>query len=159
MEAVILVGIQGTGKSTFYKERFFATHIRINLDMLKTRHREKLLVRACLDAKQPFVVDNTNVSAEQRARYIDVARAAGFKITGYYFSPEPHAALRRNQRRAGKERVPIAGVLATLKRLELPRPDEGFDDLYYVSIRDGGGFDVEAWKDEAQKPTDEGGAT
>jgi predicted kinase len=46
MEAVIFVGIQGTGKSTFYKERFFDTHVRINLDMLKTRHREKLLVQA-----------------------------------------------------------------------------------------------------------------
>ena len=41
MEAVILIGIQGAGKSTFYKDRFFNTHVRINLDMLKTRHREK----------------------------------------------------------------------------------------------------------------------
>ena len=43
MEAVILIGIQGSGKSTFYRERFFDTHVRINLDMLKTRQREKLL--------------------------------------------------------------------------------------------------------------------
>jgi predicted kinase len=35
MEAVIFVGIQGSGKSTFYNERFVDTHIRINLDMLK----------------------------------------------------------------------------------------------------------------------------
>jgi predicted kinase len=44
MEAVILIGIQGSGKSTFCRERFFNTHIRINLDMLKTRHRERYLV-------------------------------------------------------------------------------------------------------------------
>jgi hypothetical protein len=58
MEAIIFIGIQGLGKSSFYRERFFNTHIRINLDMLKTRRREQLLLQACLNAKQPFVVDN-----------------------------------------------------------------------------------------------------
>jgi transcriptional regulator with XRE-family HTH domain len=37
VEAIIFVGIQASGKSTFYRERFFDTHLRINLDMLKTR--------------------------------------------------------------------------------------------------------------------------
>ena len=55
------MGIQGAGKSTFFKERFFDTHVRINLDMLKTRHREAILLDACIRAKQRFVVDNTNV--------------------------------------------------------------------------------------------------
>ena len=57
MEAVILIGIQGSGKSTFYRERFFDTHVRISLDLLRTRHREALLLRACLEGKQRFVVD------------------------------------------------------------------------------------------------------
>ena len=39
MQAVIFIGIQGSGKTTFYRDRFFNTHFRINLDMLKTRHR------------------------------------------------------------------------------------------------------------------------
>ena len=60
MEAVILCGIQATGKSTFCHSRLYSTHIRLNLDMLKTRHREDVLFEACLRAKQPFVVDNTN---------------------------------------------------------------------------------------------------
>ena len=33
MEAVIFIGIQASGKSTFFKERFFNTHVRINLEM------------------------------------------------------------------------------------------------------------------------------
>jgi predicted kinase len=41
MEAVIFVGIQASGKSTFYCQRFFATHMRISLDMLRTRRRER----------------------------------------------------------------------------------------------------------------------
>jgi hypothetical protein len=67
MEAVLLIGVQGCGKSTFYKERFFDTHVRISRDMLKTKGRERLLLGACLAAKQPFVLDNTNALASQRA--------------------------------------------------------------------------------------------
>ena len=148
MEAVILIGIQGTGKSTFCRERFFSTHVRLSLDMLKTRHRETLLFKACLDAKQPLVIDNTNVCAVERASYIADARAAGFKVTGYYFRSAPGEALERNEQRSGKQRIPARGVLGTLKRLELPRREEGFDDLYYVRIRGAGGFEVEDWKDE-----------
>lgn len=39
MEAVIFVGVQASGKTMFYYERFFDTHIRLSLDMLKTRAR------------------------------------------------------------------------------------------------------------------------
>ena len=39
MEAVVFTGIQASGKSTFYRERFFHTHLRISLDLLKTRGR------------------------------------------------------------------------------------------------------------------------
>ncbi len=60
MEAIIFIGLQASGKSSFYKEKFIDTHIRINLDMLKTRYREKVLFDACLKAKQPLVIDNTN---------------------------------------------------------------------------------------------------
>lgn len=52
MEAVIFVGLQGSGKTTFFKEQFFDTHIRINLDMLRTRHREEIVFQACLEAKR-----------------------------------------------------------------------------------------------------------
>ncbi len=62
MELILFIGIQATGKSSFYLERFFRTHVRINGDMLKTRHREELLVRACLEGKTPFVVDKMNLT-------------------------------------------------------------------------------------------------
>jgi len=73
MEAIIFIGIQSTGKSTFFQQRLFASHVRINLDMLKTRNRERILLAACLEAKQPFVSDNTNLTREARAHYISQA--------------------------------------------------------------------------------------
>jgi predicted kinase len=97
MEAVIFIGIQAVGKSTFYKERFFGTHVRINLDMLRTRHRERLLLQACLDSGQPLVVDNTNILKSERAVYIGPARLAGFHVIGYYFQSRLQDALQRNR--------------------------------------------------------------
>ena len=143
MQAVIFIGIQGAGKSTFYKERFFDTHVRINIDMLKTRHREALLLQACIDGKTSFVIDNTNVTVEQRARYIPVAREAGFQVVGYFFDVEPRDAARRNAERNGKGRVPHKAVYGTHHRLEPPIFDEGFDALYRVTVEDDRQFVVE----------------
>ncbi len=78
MEAVIFAGIQATGKTSFSRERFLDTHLRFNLDMPGTRHREEILVRAWVAAKQPFVIHDTNPSAEERARYVESARLGGF---------------------------------------------------------------------------------
>jgi predicted kinase len=148
MEAVIFCGIPGTGKSTFYRERFFETHIRINLDMLRTRNRERIMLRACLAARQPFVVDNTNGTVSQRAVYLQAAKAAGFHVSGYYFESSVADALRRNQARAARQRVPKVGILSAYKRLQVPSRQEGFDALYSVRIVDTA-FVVEEWRDEA----------
>jgi predicted kinase len=146
MELIIFIGIQGTGKSTFYKERFFKTHLRINLDMLKTRHRELVLFQTCLQITQRMVIDNTNPTPEDRARYIIPARESGFRIAGYYFQSRIRDALIRNSQREGKERIPDKGVLATHARLVRPSYQEGFDELYYVSIDTKGFFRIEEWQ-------------
>jgi predicted kinase len=148
MEAVVFIGIQGSGKSSFYKERFFNSHVRINLDMLKTKYRQQLLIDACIAGKQPFVVDNTNVTAQGRAKFIVPAKAAGFRVVGYYFRSDVKAALLRNSLREGVARVPDKGLLGTYKRLQLPRQEEGFDALYYVRVNEAGEFVVEEWVDE-----------
>ena len=148
MEAVILCGVQGSGKSTFCRERLFHTHVRINLDMLKTKRRQQVLLHACLEAKQPFVADNTNVTAEGRALFIEPAKAAGFRIAGYYFRSDVKGALLRNSLREGIARVPDKALLGTYKRLIVPRIEEGFDTLYHVRIGEAGEFLVEGWSDE-----------
>lgn len=105
MEAILFVGIQATGKSSFFRERFFDSHVRINLDMLRTRHRERLLLDACLEGKQPFVVDNTNPTRTERARYVELAHARGFRVIAYFFQSGITAALDRHHRGPGSERA------------------------------------------------------
>jgi predicted kinase len=142
MEAVIFIGIQGSGKSGFFRERFFDTHVRINLDMLRTRRREELLVAACLAAGQSLVIDNTNPLPSDRARYVQRARAAGFRTVAYFFETSLQEAMQRNNVRAGKQKVPAPAVAAAFKRLVPPSVDEGFDEIYTVKLTADLGFVV-----------------
>lgn len=115
--------------------------------MLKTRHREKRLLQACLDTKQSFVVDNTNPTKLERLDYISAAKQAGFRVVGYYFQSSIEDCKLRNERRAIEQRIPLPGLLGTYSKLELPSIDEGFDQLFYVRITEDG-FVVEEWKNE-----------
>jgi predicted kinase len=134
MQAVIFIGIQGAGKSTFYLRRFAATHLRISMDLAKTRLREKRLIESCLADCREFVIDNTNPTVASRKAYIDGAKAAGFRVVGYFFVPDLKASLERNARRTGKEKIPVPGIYRTHKILESPTYTEGFDELFTVRV-------------------------
>ena len=144
MEAIVFTGVQGSGKSSFYKERFFTSHVRISLDLLRTRNREQRLLDLCLETEQRFVIDNTNPTREERAKYIGSARATGFRVVGYYFQSQIQVCLDRNAAREGN--VPEVAILSTAKKLEIPSLSEGFDLLRYVRIS-GNEFLVEDWND------------
>lgn len=132
MEAVIFVGLQGSGKSTYFARHFADTHVRLNLDMLRTRHRESVLLHACLACEQRFVVDNTNPSTAGRARYVALAKAAGYRVTAVVFEVPAELALERNARREGKARVPDRAIRGTAAKLEAVTADEGFDRVLRV---------------------------
>jgi predicted kinase len=140
MEAIIFIGIQGAGKSTFFRERFFDTHVRINLDMLRTRRREEILLSACLESGQPFVIDNTNPLPGDRRRYIEPAGAAGFRTVAYFFKSTLRHAIQRNNLRSGKKKVPVRAVASAFKKLVPPSSEEDFDEIYIVELTADRGF-------------------
>jgi predicted kinase len=136
MQAIIFSGIQGSGKTTFYSERFLKTHLRIALDQLKTRNKERQFIELCLATGQKFVVDNTNPTIAVRKAYIEAAKAHRFTVVGYFFNANIQDAIARNSQRVGKENISIIGIRATYKKLQPPTLAEGFDALYEVSIID-----------------------
>lgn len=145
MECVVFAGLQGAGKSSFYIERFFNSHVRVSLDQLRTRNRERRLFDVCLETSQRCVVDNTNPTRCDREPYIRKAHRAGYRIAGYYFSSRLADCLLRNSQRESS--VPEVAILSTAKKLERPSSDEGFDELWYVEIENGK-FSVREWDDE-----------
>lgn len=147
MEAILFCGIQATGKSTFFKERFFKTHVRISLDLLKTRNRENKFLEACFITQQPFVIDNTNPTIEERRKYIEFAIKYKYRVIGYYFQSKLEESIERNRQRQGRENIPEIGIRGTYHKLELPSYKEGFNQLYYVEIQNNG-FIIKEWKNE-----------
>ncbi len=136
MEAVVLCGVQGSGKTTLYRDRFLATHVHVSLDVLHSRSREGELVRECLETRQPFVVDNTNPTPADRVRYVAPAREAGFKVIGYLVEADATQAF-------GRAGIPPARVAATARALQRPTPEEGFDELWHATAAPGGGWRIE----------------
>ena len=147
MQLIIFTGVQASGKSTFYKQFFYHTHLRINLDMLKTRHRENILFEAALASKTKMVIDNTNMSKLDRARYIQRAKDAEFEIISYYFETDLDSTIQRNALREDKANIPEKGVKATFRRLEIPHRSEGFNALFKVKLIQNDGFSIHVMSD------------
>lgn len=145
-KCILFTGLQASGKTTFYG-RYFQDLVHVNLDILHTRNKERLLIEACFASGRSFVVDNTNPTREARAGYIESAKGHGYRVIGYYFESSLSACKERNSRRAGKALLPDLALSATHRILELPQSAEGYDELFYVRIEEDR-FRIEPWKEE-----------
>ena len=138
MEMILLCGLPGCGKSTYYKEHFFNTHLRISNDLLKTKNRSARLFDFCFETKMSFVVDNTNTTKEVRGKLILACEEAAVQQNEpiekicYYFDCDSKVCLERNEKRTGKDRVPKQAIFLKAKEFEAPKLDEGFDELNIV---------------------------
>jgi predicted kinase len=156
MEVVLLIGLPASGKSTFYRQRLAETHLHISKDNFKNARsrirRQRRMLEEALAAGQSVVVDNTNVTREQRTGIIEPARAAGARVVGYVFESIVQDCRERNALREGEACVPLVAIYAAAKHYERPSNDEGFDALHFVRLTPSG-FSVEEWResDEAER--------
>src|SRR5947209_18261507 len=137
-ELVILIGLPGAGKTTFYRERFAATHVHVSKDLWPNgagrEARQRRAIDEALAAGSSVVVDNTNPSAADRAALMELARARNARVIGYFFDVSTRAAVARNAARSGREKVPNVAIFTVAKRLEPPTRAEGFDELFRVTL-------------------------
>ncbi|SDY88645.1 Predicted kinase [Micromonospora pattaloongensis] len=142
----MLIGLQASGKSTFTRRLLAPDHVVVSKDAFphaRDRQRRQMrLVAEALAAGRCVAVDNTNPSPREWQPLIEAARAHGAATVGYWFPPDVRGALARNAVREGRARVPDVGLFATLKRLQPPRPADGFDRLYEVRFDGRGGFRI-----------------
>jgi predicted kinase len=140
MEIIILVGLQASGKSTFYRTHFVATHEYVSKDLLNSsknknkNQKQAELIERAFQEQRSVVVDNTNVTVQDRLPLIDVGHRYGATIIGYYFLPDVSSSRTRNIQRIGKAQVPDVAIFVTANKFTPPSYAEGFDTLYYVRI-------------------------
>lgn len=136
--AIIMIGIQGSGKSEYVRQILLPEgYVHISLDLLHTRRKEKLLLDQCLSEGRSFVIDNTNPTIESRKGYIQAAKEQGYQVVGIFMQSILRDCIARNNQRDGKQRLQEKAIVATSNKLELPDYKEGYDELYFVKITDG----------------------
>jgi len=132
------VGLQASGKSTFYRTYFAETHGLVSKDCFRNHRRpsqrQEQLLQTALESGHSIVVDNTNPTLEERAALLQKGRLYGATILGYFFHAQVQDCLLRNQQRLGKARVPEVALYATRKKLVPPAYAEGFDQLFDVAL-------------------------
>jgi predicted kinase len=132
-EAIVFIGLQGAGKTTYFLKHFAATHAHVSRDLQRTSEREMVYVRECLGSGRSFVVDDTNATRAVRAPYIKAATAAGFSVVGYFFDTPIRTAIGRNNHRKDKKPIPVPAILRTAKVLEPPCLEEGFAQIRIIT--------------------------
>ena len=149
MELIILIGLQASGKSTFFRQYWATTHELVSKDLMRNNknraRRQAQLVEAALQAGRSVVVDNTNPTVEERASLIELGQLYSAQIVGYYFQSKVSDCLKRNQQRTGKARIPDVGIYATTKKLVPPSYAEGFHQLFYVKMTENSAFEIRSW--------------
>jgi hypothetical protein len=70
MELILLIGLQATGKTTFYRQRLADGYMHIRMDLLRNNphpaRRQAQLLDEALQAGQSIVLDNTSPTVEVR---------------------------------------------------------------------------------------------
>ncbi|MCW2742541.1 MAG: uncharacterized protein JWR45_2963 [Blastococcus sp.] len=126
-----MVGLQGSGKTTWVAANLAATHAVVSKDhwpnARRREARQQRVVAELLTEGSSVVVDNTSAAAEDRAPLIAIARAAGVPVRAVFLDTPVEVCLARNDARRGPARVPLVGVLGTRARLAPPTAREGFD--------------------------------
>lgn len=146
MELVIFIGLPASGKSSFYRERFAASHLHVSKDLLgnnrRKDRRQRELIQEAFAHGRSVVLDNTHPERADRKSWLALGKEHSALVKGFYFSSLVSECLLRNEQREGP--VPEVAIFSIAKKLEPPSWEEGYDELYYVKLTDQG-FQVEEW--------------
>jgi predicted kinase len=143
MKVVVLVGLPGSGKSSYLERRnapvLSSDAIRRLLaddETDQTIHDRvfetlRYLLRQRLAVGRPLTcIDATNLTPDERRPYIGIAKAYGSEVEAAYFDVPLEVCRERNARR--RRVVPEEAMAKLAAKLVPPTEAEGFDRIVRV---------------------------
>lgn len=141
MNVYLLVGVPGSGKSTFTK-KYLSDYIRISQDANNgNKEITKKQAANALEQGKNIVIDRCNMTYKQRAEWIRLALQSGVKaIHCVVLDIDPEEALARIIIRKNHETISEQMSIDDKRQIvyrfynsfETPLLDEGFTSIVYV---------------------------
>lgn len=132
-EFIILVGFPASGKSTYMKTNL-GSYKLVSKDLMgsnKVKQQAQALEKH-LAAGESVMLDNTNISIEERSQAIVIAKKHGARIKCVWFTTPFDTCMERNSKRLGKAKVPAVAMYGMRKRFSEPSIAEGIDEIVKI---------------------------
>ena len=145
MRIVLLVGLPGSGKSTYLEkmgvrglssdgirqlladdETDQTIHVRV-FETLRYLLGQRLAI-----GRPVTYIDATNLTPEERRPYLEIGRAWGCEVEAVFFDLPLEVCRERNSRRVRV--VPVEALVKMAAKLAPPTADEGFSRISVVTV-------------------------
>lgn len=138
MKVIVLIGIPGSGKSTFCEK--YPSYVRINQDILGSREACLSVFRSSMLEKKSVIIDRCNINKMQRSIWIKEASKFDVKeINAIYLKVTPEECIKRINNRDNHPTINKNNVEKNkeivynfLKSFEMPEIEEGFNKVLFI---------------------------